>query len=233
MKTEHLDCSHCDYWGKSIFCELDSQGLKQVSENKCMSSYKKGEFVYLQGALPTGLYCVHAGKVKLTSTSNDGKSTIISIVTPGQLFGHINVFNNEAYQTTATVIEESKICYLEKKFFFTLLQEQPTVSLQLVTHLAREMGAAEKSISDLTQKTIRARLATFLLDAAKNFGKENQNKITLDIKLTREEMASLIGGATETLIRLMTELKDEGIIAQNRKTIQILDLKALEKQAEF
>ncbi len=233
MKTEHLDCHYCDYKGKSIFCDLDDKALRSVSDHKCMNSYKKGEVVYLQGALPTGLYCVHAGKVKLTSTSNDGKSTIISIVTPGQLFGHKNVFNNEAYQTTATVIEDSKVCYLEKKFFFNLLQDQPTVSIQLVNHLAREMGAAEKSISDLTQKTIRARLATFLLDAVKNFGKESQNKITLDIKLTREEMASLIGGATETLIRLMTELKDEGIIAQDGKTIQILDLKALEEQAEF
>lgn len=233
MKTEHLDCHYCDFKGKSIFCDLDDQGLRRVSDHKCMNSYKKGEVIYHQGALPTGLYCVHAGKVKLTSTSNDGKSTIISIVTPGQLFGHKNVFNNEAYQTTATVIEESKVCYLEKKFFFNLLQDQPTVSLQLVNHLAREMGAAEKSISDLTQKSVRARLATFLLDAVKNFGKESQNKITLDIKLTREEMASLIGGATETLIRLMTELKDEGIIAQDGKTIQILDLKALEEQAEF
>lgn len=232
MKTEHLNCSHCDYRGKSIFCDLDSQGLRRVSDNKSMSSYKKGEAVYLQGALPTGLYCVHAGKVKLTSTSNDGKSTIISIVTPGQLFGHKNVFNNEAYQTTATVIEESKICYLEKKFFFTLLQEQPTISLQLVTHLAREMGAAEKSISDLTQKTVKARLATFLLDAALNFGKKEGNLIHLDIKLSREEMGSIIGVATETLIRLMTEFKDEGMISQNGKLISILDMNALENLSQ-
>lgn len=95
------------------------------------------------------------------------------------------------------------------------------------------MGAAEKSISDLTQKTVRARLATFLLDAVKNFGIEKNGKITLDIKLTREELASIIGGATETLIRLMTELKDEGIISQEGKTIIILDHQALKDQTDF
>lgn len=233
MKTEHLDCTHCDMRGKSIFCDLKEQGLQKLSDNKCMGSYKKGETVYLQGTAPSGLYCVHAGKVKLTSTSNDGKSTIISIVVPGQLFGHKNVFNNENYQTTATAIEESKVCYIDKKFFFNLLQEEPTVSLQLVSHLAREMGAAEKSISDLTQKTVRARLATFLLDSAKNFGIERNGKINLDIKLTREELASIIGGATETMIRLMTELKDEGIISQDGKTIIILDQQALKDQIDF
>lgn len=233
MKTEHLDCAHCDMRSKSIFCDLKDKSLQKVSDNKCMGHYKKGEIIYLQGALPTGLYCVHAGKVKLTSTSNDGKSTIISIATPGQLFGHKNVFNNENYQTTATAIEESRVCYIDKKFFFNLLQEEPTVSLKLVSHLAREMGAAEKSISDLTQKTVRARLATFLIDAAQNFGIEKSGKITLDIKLTREELASIIGGATETLIRLMTELKDEGIISQEGKTIIILDHQALKDQTEF
>ncbi len=232
MKTANLDCQNCEMRSKSVFCDLKTSGIKKVSDNKCMGIYKKGEIIYHQGANPAGLYCVHDGKVKLSSISNDGKSTIISISSPGELFAHKNVFNNQVYQTSAIAIEESKVCFIEKKFFFDLLQEEPSVSLQLVSQMAKEMGAAVKSISDLTQKTVRARFATFLVDACKNFGKEIDGKTYLDIKLTREELASIVGGATETVIRLISDFKDEGLITQEGKTIVILDLDALKDEID-
>jgi CRP-like cAMP-binding protein len=222
------ECEQCPSQGKGIFCELKAQDLHNVSEHKVENSYKKGQTLFVQGNPPYGMYCISKGNIKVTQIGEDGKESIVRIATAGDVLGHRSIFTDQYYNATATSIEDSHVCFIDKKYILKLVQEQPTVATNIIGQLGRDLGAAENRISSFYQKNVRERLAELLLLLRGSHGEELLDKrIRLNIKLTREEMASIIGTASETLIRFMSELKQEGLIAQEGKTIFITDEKGL------
>lgn len=192
-----------------------------------MNTYKKGHTIFYQGNPPFGLYCVSSGKIKISKVGNDGKESIIRIAHAGDVLGHRSLFSNENYSATATTIEDAAICFIDKKFIYKAIQEQPTIALNLIQKLSREMGAAEAMSASMCQKNVRERLAELFLMLQKTYGIEEKGRIKLDIKLTREEIASMIGTANETVIRFISEFKEEGLIEQDGKTISIVNEKKL------
>ena len=220
-------CENCASRDQGIFCELSKHALEGISSGKLMNQYKKGQTLFHQGNHPQGLYCINSGKIKITKIGPEGKESIVRIAAPGDVLGHRSLFSNEAYGGTATVIEDATICFLEKKFIHKTLQMEPSVALKLIQKLSKAMGEAEDRGASLAQKSVKARLAELLLSLKNKHGVDENGRIRLDIKLSREEMASMIGTANETVIRFMSEFKSEGLIAQEGKIIYILDDKAL------
>ena len=225
--NQHLECENCPSKGKGIFCELEGLALKDVSEHKVDNTYKKGQTLFVQGNPPFGMYCISQGNIKVTQVGEDGKESIVRIATEGDVLGHRSIFTDQYYNATATAIDETKVCFIDKKYILKLVQESPTVAANLIAKLGRDLGAAESRISSFYQKNVRERLAELLLLLKESHGVEEDGRIRLNIKLTREEMASIIGTASETLIRFMTELKQEGFIEQEGKVIFITDEKGL------
>lgn len=226
-------CDVCGCHDKGIFCSLEQAALKEVNHNKIMNTYKKGQTIFLQGNSPAGLYCINSGKIKVSKISNEGKEAIIRIAGAGDVLGHRSLFSNEAYGATATVLEDSVVCFLEKKYICETLLNEPTVAFNLIKKLSESMGEAESRTASLTQKNVRERLAELLVKLKNDYGIEEKGRWKIDIKLTREEMASMVGTANETVIRFISEFKDENLIAQEGKTIYILDLPQLTKLANF
>jgi CRP-like cAMP-binding protein len=221
-------CDDCPSRGKGIFCELKSSNLQDVSDHKVENTYKKGQTLFVQGNPPYGIYCISKGNIKVTQVGEDGKEAIVRIASAGDVLGHRSIFTDQYYQATATAIEDSHVCFLDKKYILKLVSEQPTVACNLIGKLGRDLGAAEHRISSFYQKNVRERLAELLLLLKSSHGvQEEGGRWRLDIKLTREEMASIIGTASETLIRFMSELKQEGFIEQQGKTIYLVDEKGL------
>jgi CRP-like cAMP-binding protein len=224
-----LRCENCESRGKGIFCDLEQAALKDVSEHKVTNTYKKGHVIFYQGNPPFGLYCVNSGKIKITKTGPDGKETIVRIASSGDVLGHRSLFSSENYTATATAMEDTAICFLDKKFIYQAIQNEPSIALHIIQKLSREMGSAEHKSATISQKNVRERLAELLLTLKKSYGIEEKGRTKLNIKLTREELASMIGTSSETVIRFMTEFKDEGMIEQEGKTIYVLkDDKLLE-----
>lgn len=216
-----VDCKDCHNHGNSIFCELEDLALQEVSSQKIMNKYKKGQTLFHEGNPPYGIYCINSGKIKLTKTSSEGKDSIIRIVSPGEVLGHRSLFSNDNYRATATAIEDCDICFIDKKFIQKLIKQNPSVSLELIGKLTKAMGMVEDKVANFYQKNVRERLAILLFEFKDKYGVEENGHTRLDIKLTREEMASIVGVATETLIRFMSEFKDEGAISQKGKTMFI------------
>jgi CRP-like cAMP-binding protein len=197
--------------------------LAQVSDRKVMNVYKKGHTIFFQGNPPFGLYCIKSGKIKISKVGNDGKESIIRIAAEGDVLGHRSLFSEENYTATATVMEDATICFIDKKFIYKAIHDEPSVALNLIQKLSREMGSAEAKSASMSQKNVRERLAELFLMLRKSYGVVEEKRIKLDIKLTREEIASMVGTANETVIRFISEFKDEGLIEQEGKTIYILD----------
>ena len=227
-RHNHLECENCPSRGKGIFCELEGLALKDVSDHKVVNTYKKGQTLFVQGNPPYGMYCISQGNIKVTQVGADGKESIVRIASPGDVLGHRSIFTDQYYNATATAIEECNVCFLDKKYILKLVQKDPSVACNIIAKLGRDLGAAETRVSSFYQKNVRERLAELILLLKESHGENlGDGRIKLNIKLTREEMASIIGTASETLIRFMSELKAEGFIEQEGKTIFITNEEGL------
>tara|TARA_B100001971_G_C18267890_1_gene595809 strand:+ start:20758 stop:21453 length:696 start_codon:yes stop_codon:yes gene_type:complete len=220
-------CESCPSQGNGIFCELEHMELSDISDHKVNNTYKKGQVLFVEGNPTYGIYCVNKGNIKITQMSPDGKESIIRIAQAGDVIGHRSLFTSKHYQASATAIEEAHVCFIDKDYILKLIETKPSVSFNLISRLSRDLGAAEHRISSFSQKNVRERLAELLLLLKESHGEPTEKGTFINIKLTRDEMASIIGTAPETLIRFMSEIKSLGYIEQEGKKIFITDEKAL------
>ncbi len=221
MKTP-TKCEKCPSNSSGIFCELSSLEHEDVDKHKVINKYKKGQTLFVQGNHPFGIFCISTGNIKVTKVGADGKESIVRLCHGGDIIGHRSLFTEEHYTATATAIEDSEVCFIDKNFILKVINEKPSVSLNIINKLSTDMGKAESKLSSLHQKNVRERLAELLLVLSTSHGKKQEDGRTkIDLKLTREEMATMIGTANETLIRFISEFKDEKLIEQVGKTIII------------
>lgn len=218
-----VTCEHCPSKGDGVFCDLKMVELENISQHKVSNVYKKGQTLFVQGNHPYGLFCISKGNIKLTKVGPDGKESIVRVVTGGDILGHRSLFTEDNYAATATAMEDTEVCFIDKKFILSVISGNPTVAMNIINKLSRDMGLAESKLTSLHQKNVRERLAELLVSLKITHGSKEGNRIRIDIKLTREEMATMIGTANETLIRFMTEFKEAGIIEQEGKVIYITD----------
>ncbi len=228
MKAVKVDCAHCENKDKSIFCELEEKSLQSISDQKIMNTYKKGQVLFHEGNPAFGVYCISTGKVKLTKMSEAGKEIIISISGPGDIVGSQHIVKSGLNDVTATAIEETKICFIDREFMSKTIKEQPSCAMELVSHLTNDALKMHDRMAHFSHKNVRERVAYLLIDLAKSYGSETGHGIRLGIQLSREDMAGMLGIASETLIRELSVLKDEGVIEQDGKTIVLLKKNELE-----
>tara|TARA_R110000868_G_scaffold132380_2_gene343101 strand:+ start:31708 stop:32424 length:717 start_codon:yes stop_codon:yes gene_type:complete len=222
-----LECENCQSQLKGIFCDLNKEDLGSVSQQKVTNLYKKGQTLFIEGNHPNGIFCVSSGNIKLTQHGNDGKETLVRIVTKGDVLGHRSLFSDNTLHATATALEDSRVCFIDKTYIMGLIQEQPSVALHVIEKLSRDMGSAEHRLTSMHSKNVRQRLAELLLLLKESHGVKVNEGVKIDLRLTREEMSTMIGTAPETLIRFMSEFKEAGLITQEGKTIIIKDSEKL------
>jgi CRP-like cAMP-binding protein len=223
VKNKSLKMESCQCLSSGIFCELSAHSMDQVSKLKVMNPYKKGQVLFAEGAPNFGLYCINSGKIKVTKTSGDGKETILRIAGPGDILGHQNILTNENNLVTATMIEDGTVCFVDRKFILELIQKETSISMNIIRKLSAEMAASEVRNASMSNKSVKERLADLLLSLKNSYGIKEDHRVRLDIKLTREEMASIVGTANETIIRFISEFKEEGILEQEGKIIYLLN----------
>lgn len=182
--------------------------------------------------MPSGLYCINSGKVKIYQRGYEGKEQIIRLAKNGDILGYRALISGEGYSATATAIEDSKICLIPKEVFYELLQSNAEITKSMMKLLANELKDAESKITNLAQKPVIERLAEALLMLKEYYGNQEDDN-SLNINITREEIANIIGTATETAIRLLSELKKEGILDLSGKKITIINNDSLMKLANL
>ncbi len=221
-------CETCKARLDSVFCKLSEEELTTLSIQKHCNYYQKGETVFLEGNRPDGLYCINNGRVKIYQSGFDGKEQILRLAKEGDILGYRALISGEAYSVSAAVIEDSRVCIIPKNVFYDLLSTNSDVATKVMKLLATELKEAQDKITDLAQKPVIERLAEALLMLKEYYGYE-KDESSLNITITREEIANIVGTATETTIRLLSELKKQGIIELDGKTIRILKSEALVK----
>ncbi len=221
-------CETCEPRIKSIFNEVAPEDLEKLSLHKGCNFHKAGQTLFQEGGYPAGLYCINRGKIKLYKTGRDGREQIVRLAKEGDVVGYRSLISGEPYAASAAVLEDSAICFIPKQTFLSLLKESSSFNMRVLELLAHDLKTAEQKELSLAQKPVKERLAEALLMVKEFYGVEDDT-VTIKGTLTREEIANIVGTATETIIRLLSELKDRKIIELEGKKIKILNHQALLK----
>ena len=213
--------------GFLLFNKLTEEEFSRLNFDKTCSLYKKSTIIYREGSRLTGFYCVTRGIVKIFKTGIDGKEQIIRFAKKGDIIAYRSVLSNELACTSAKVIEDCQVCFIPSEILISFIKTNPAYALELLKLACHELGEANSFITDIAQKTVRERLAEVLLFLVADFGLDNEQ--FLNISLTREELANLVGTATESVIRLLSEFKSDKLVELNGRKIKITDTHGLEK----
>ncbi len=228
-----ISCSDCSSLEHSLFCSLHGKELDKLDENKSCVIYKKGQTLFYEGTKPLGLYCVQSGKVKVFKVGSQGKEQIMRLSNPGDFLGYRALLGDEYYAASAEVLEDAAICFVPKEDFLSILEGNTDFYKNVVKSLAHELGVVESKMTDLSQKSVRERLAGYLLMLKESYGMEGEGSILIDLAISREDLANMVGTATETVIRLLSEFKKDKLIDFEGKKIKVLDVRGLAKTADF
>ena len=226
-----LSCDSCTIRTHPLFRHLEDQELQEIMLNKITETYKRGSIVYQEGNRMKGFCCVQSGIIKIYQTGFDGKEQIIRFAKPGDIIGYRSVVSNEPACTTTEVIEEAILCHIPTEILLNLVKTNGNFAVELMKLTCKELGEANSYITDIAQKTVKERLAEILIHLDDEFGEDLQG--VLKISLTREELSNIVGTATESIIRLLSEFKSLGYIEINGRKIKILDRPGLKHIANI
>lgn len=225
-------CAGCRLSNYNLFSELNENDLQELSKHKSCSSAKKGQIVFSENGLPMGLYCIHKGKIKLSTTGPDGKEQILRLAKDGDILGYRALLSNDRYHCTATALEDCDFCFIEKDYFLNLVVSNPKLCIGIFKKIAEDLKSAEDHIVSLSQKNVRERMAEALLFFKATYGFESDGQ-TLNIQFSREEIADFVGTSTESAIRLLSEFNHDKIIELKGKKIRIVNLDKLVRTANL
>lgn len=222
MKLVQPSCALKAKSSQSLFSCLTAEQLEKLQLHTCLF-FKKGQPVFQEDSMPTGVFCISEGLVKVTKLGSNGKEQILRIAKPGDFVGYKSLIKGSRYRASAVAIEDSSICHIPKAIFMELLNENVEFYQQIVHLLCDVIDNAETKITDIAYKPVRGRIAEALLVLDKAF--EDKEQITL----TREDLAGLVGTVKETAIRIISEFKHEKLIEINKRSIKIINPEGLIK----
>lgn len=221
---------------KSLHEAFDLGGLKTrvsqatfdlVSTSRKNITFHKGEAIFDDGEMPKGVYFIEKGTVKLSKCGSYGKDQILRFIKEGDLVGYRSLLCGEDFQASAEAMTEVHAYFIPSNVFVKLLEEDSKISYAMLQKIAYELGESANTVTFLAQKTVRERLAEILLLLEQKLGTNAEGFIK--ISLTREEIANLIGTATESAIRLISEFKSDELIEVEGRNIKILNHEKLRK----
>ena len=198
-----------------VFSSLNGEELGELANLATERIFMSNEFIFWDGDSPDWFYVVAEGKVKVLKHSSSGRDFIIAFFSSGEMFGEIAVFENKPYPASAQAAAETKVVAIKREDFLSFLANRPQVALRIINVLGGRLRDAQGRLRDLAGERVEQRLASVLLMLS--------SKLGFTLPFTRQEIADMAGTTTETAIRVMSQLKDRGIIRSTRGKVIILD----------
>ncbi|QAT39517.1 Crp/Fnr family transcriptional regulator [Clostridium sp. JN-9] len=204
-----------------IFSTLKPEAFQKISEIIVTKRYRKGQVIFFEGDVEDKLYIVNVGKIKIYKYNKDGREQILYILSEGQFIGDMSLLKKENFQFNAEALEDTLICTIAKDDFDKIITRNPEITLKILEVLHDRLISLEDLIQNLSTKDVEVRIASMLLNLAKDFGVESEHGIIINLPLNREEMANYVGVTRETMSRKLTSLQDENVIelVGNKKII--------------
>lgn len=219
MQSIDFPFDNYNFKSDSILNDLPKDELTLLKKNMVTHTYKKGEILFREGSFPTGIYFIKKGKIKKYKTDKEGREQIFYLCKSGEFLGYHALLCEEYYTDSASTLEECTISFIPKEDFLLAVASSAILSNRLLKCMSHEFGALVNILTVFAQRSVRERLALCLLVIRDKFKKSDQGSKPVEINLSRQDLAKMVGTARETLTRLLADFKTEGLIATDGRKI--------------
>lgn len=197
------------------------EALKELSATKDVRHYRKKDIIFTEGAYPKGVYFIDKGKVKIFHKNDQGKELISSLHKEGDFFGFLSLLKGEKYNHSAAVLEDAEIYMIPQEDFFSLIYKNSEVARKFIGILSDNLIENEQQLMRLAYDSVRKRVAEALVKLSDTYKKETEQCFSMNI--SREDLANLVGTAKETVIRTLSDFKEDKYIEITGSMITILE----------
>ena len=215
-----------------LFTALDDASAASLRASMDAVKISKGGILFKEGDGGEHVYVIVDGKLKLGTTSGDGRENLLSILGPGEMFGELSLFDPGPRTSTATAVTDAKLLSLSNAKLIPWLRENPDVSLQLLARLAQRLRRTNEAVGDLVFSDVPGRVAKALIDLGDRFGKATDDGLFVHHDLTQEELAQLVGASRETVNKALADFAGRGWLKLDGRAVLITDLERLEKRGK-
>lgn len=206
----------------SIFSGVGTESLQRITTITGEKTYPKKGIIFHEGDAGDTLYIIKTGRVKISKITEDGREKTLTIMKSGDFFGEMAIFDDLPRSATAEVIDDAATVYtVSKRDFERIILEHPPIALQIMRDLTRRIRQVNQQVEDLAFKDVHERVASTLCNLSKIEGRQIGSKILINLKMTHQDLANMVGSSRETVTRALNRLQDEGIISIAHQQITI------------
>ena len=223
-------CENCIVRQFNSLRAMTKEELKKVSDSKTYKKIKKGEALFEEGEKLDGVFCVRNGVSKLSKLSENGRDQIVKLASKGEVMGQRSVIAEESTNLSAVAVSDMEVCFVPKEVISNTLNTNPNFAVEVLRHMAHDLKEADDVIVNMSQKTVKQRMAEAFLYLEKNYGHDDDG--FLNLTLSREDYANVVGTATESCIRIISEFKKKKLLKTSGKKIGIVNEKLLQDLVE-
>lgn len=223
-------CENCIVRQFNALRAMSKEELKRVSDSKITKTIKKGQAIFEEGEKLNGVFCVREGVSKLSKLSANGKDQIVKLASKGEVMGQRSVIAEESSNLSAVAVSDMEVCFIPKEGIVDTLHNNPNFTVEVLRHMAHDLREADDVIVNMSQKSVKQRVAEAFLYLGENFGEDSNG--FLSVTLSREDIANVVGTATESCIRIISEFKKKGYIKTSGKKIGVANEKKLRDLVE-
>ena len=214
-----------------LFTALDEAAALSLRASMDTVKIAKGSILFKEGDDGEHLYVIVDGKLKLGTSSGDGRENLLSILGPGEMFGELSLFDPGPRTSTATAVTDAKLLSLSHEKVIPWLKQNPEVSLQLLTRLSQRLRRTNEAVGDLVFSDVPGRVAKALIDLGDRFGKTTAEGLLVNHDLTQEELAQLVGASRETVNKALADFAGRGWLKLDGRSVLITDVERLSKRS--
>jgi CRP-like cAMP-binding protein len=220
--TSASNCFTCQARNRTEWCVLDDRELSLINDGKISKNYLPGEPIFFEGDDSQGIYCVESGMVGVRKSDADGNSVLLNIFSTGDTLGYRAFLAEEEYQAGAEALEPCTICFVDRATVRALLEQNPALGLRFLRRATRELDEADEKILHNVTLSVRSRFAHLLVVLIERYGTENDDgSLILELPLSRQDLASMIGTTPESMSRTIRKMEDDGIAHFTGRSVRI------------
>ena len=215
-----------------ILSSLSQSDWEKIKHLFVEKRFGKDDYIFFEGDPFSWLGVVLEGRVKMIKHSENGKDVVVDMITPGGMLGELAAFNGEPYPATAQAMEPTVVASIHRDDYLRLLKQYPALALGVIEELGRRLREAQEMIKSMAVERVERRIARILLKLAATTGSSSEEGIVIELSLTRQDIAEMVGTTVETAIRTMSKFRKKGLVQTKRGRVVILDPHQLVRIAE-
>ncbi len=213
-----------------LFSALDDDASHALRASMVALKLNKGQILFKEGEEGDRLYVVVHGKIKLGTTSADGRENLLSILGPGEMFGELSLFDPEPRTSTATAVTDARLVSLAHDAVMGLVTSSPQTSLELLRRLAQRLRKSNEVLADLVFADVPGRVAKAIMDLGERFGVQKEDGLHVNHDLTQEELAQLVGASRETVNKALADFASRGWVKLEPRAVLVTDVERVTKR---